>query len=193
MIDRSHLGGIAGTSSPGAHSWLRGLLATASLVSVSLAAAPAEGEEYRIVAVGASNTAGRGVGASNAWPAKLEALLRARGHDVRVVNAGISGDDTNGMRARMKETVPGGTRLVILDTTDTNDRRREVNTRANAAAIVDELTRRGIRTMVIPSLHALSDHQLQGDGIHITADGHGVIATKLLSKVTAIVGSPRRR
>jgi lysophospholipase L1-like esterase len=93
----------------------------------------------------------------------------------------------------MKETIPGGTRLVILDTTDTNDRLREVNTRANAAAIVDELTRRGIRTIVIPSLHAHSDHQLQGDGIHITADGHGVIATKLLSKVTAIVGSPRRR
>jgi acyl-CoA thioesterase-1 len=158
-----------------------------------LVAPEVEAQEFRIVAVGASNTAGRGVGATHAWPARLEALLRARGYNVQIVNAGINGDDTNGMRARMAETVPPGTRLVILDTTDTNDRRRSVNTKANATVIVDELKKRGIRTIVVPSLHALSEMQLQGDGIHITADGHGLIATRLSSKVIEIVGPARRR
>ena len=112
---------------------------------------------------------------------------------MQIVNAGINGDDTNGMRARMNDTVPNGTRLVILDTTDTNDRRRRVDTKANSIAIVDELRKRGIRTIVVPSLHAMSAMQLQGDGIHITADGHGVIATKLSTKVIEVVGSARRR
>ena len=171
----------------------RRLIGAASLVAASIVAAEVEAQEFRIVAVGASNTFGRGVGASHAWPARLEALLRARGYDVQIINAGINGDDTNGMRARMKETVPSGTRLVILDTTDTNDRRRQVNTKVNAAAIVDELKKRGIRTIVVPSLHAMSEMQLQGDGIHITANGHGVIATKLSTKVIEVVGSARRR
>lgn len=171
----------------------RRLVGAASLVAASIVAAEVEAQEFRIVAVGASNTFGRGVGASNAWPARLEALLRARGYDVQIINAGINGDDTNGMRSRMKETVPSGTRLVILDTTDTNDRRRQVNTTVNAAAIVDELKKRGIRTIVVPSLHAMSEMQLQGDGIHITANGHGVIATKLSTKVIEVVGSARRR
>jgi acyl-CoA thioesterase I len=171
----------------------RTLIGVASLIAASIATAEVEAQEFRIVAVGASNTFGRGVGASHAWPARLEALLRARGYDVQIINAGINGDDTNGMRARVTEVVPNGTRLVILDTTDTNDRRRRVDTKANAAAIVDELKARGIRTIVVPSLHAMSEMQLQGDGIHITANGHGVIATKLSTKVIEIVGSARRR
>jgi acyl-CoA thioesterase-1 len=176
-----------------AGAWMRGLAAAASLLSASIAASPVEAEEYRIVAVGASNTVGRGVRATHAWPARLEALLRARGYEVQVVNAGISGDDTNRMRARLTEAVPQGTGLVILDTTDTNDRRREVNTKANVASIVGDLGKRGVRTIVIQSLHALSGQSLQGDGIHITEEGHALIATKLVSQVTAILGSPRRR
>jgi acyl-CoA thioesterase-1 len=172
---------------------VRKLIGAASLVAASIVAPEVEAQEFRIVAVGASNTYGRGVGASHAWPARLEELLRARGYNVQIINAGINGDDTNGMRARMAETVPNGTRLVILDTTDTNDRRRQVNTKANSTAIVDELRKRGIRTIVVPSLHAMSEMRLQGDGIHITADGHGVIATKLSAKVIEVVGPARRR
>ena len=174
-------------------STVRRFIGVASLMAASLAVAEVEAQEFRIVAIGASNTAGRGVGATHAWPARLEALLRARGYDVRIVNAGINGDDTNGMRARLTETVPNGTRLVILDTTDTNDRRRGVNTKVNATAIVGELSKRGIRTIVVPSLHALSEMQLQGDGIHITADGHGTIATRLSTKVIEHAGGARRR
>lgn len=47
-----------------------------------------------IVALGASNTEGWGVLASEAYPAKLRTLLNARGIDATVKNAGIAGDTT---------------------------------------------------------------------------------------------------
>src|SRR6516162_5788035 len=67
-----------------------------------------------VVALGASNTAGKGVSADQAYPAQLEAMLRARGLDVNVINAGISGDTTGGMVARLDSAVPKGTKVVIL-------------------------------------------------------------------------------
>jgi acyl-CoA thioesterase I len=41
----------------------------------------------QVVALGASNTAGKGVAPQQAYPAQLEALLRSKGYDGRVVNA----------------------------------------------------------------------------------------------------------
>jgi len=67
-----------------------------------------------IVALGASNTEGWGVSAAEAYPAKLQVLLNARGIDAAVINAGIAGDTTGGMLARLERAVPAGTHLVIL-------------------------------------------------------------------------------
>src|SRR5437762_13228943 len=69
----------------------------------------------QIVAIGASNVAGRGVGSSHAWPAQLEGMLAAKGRNVRVTNAGISGDTNAGMLARLDSAVPEGTKIVLLD------------------------------------------------------------------------------
>ena len=66
-----------------------------SLIAVALftiAAGPASAATAQIVAFGASNTAGYGVGSDQAWPARLEAMLRAKGYQATVANAGISGD-----------------------------------------------------------------------------------------------------
>ena len=68
----------------------------------------------RIVALGASSTAGYGVGASSAYPAQLEAILRSRGRPMSVSNAGVSGDTTGGMLSRLSSAVPQGTKIVIL-------------------------------------------------------------------------------
>jgi acyl-CoA thioesterase I len=75
-----------------------------------------------IVALGASNTEGWGVSTSEAYPAKLEALLNARGVNARVINAGVAGDTTGGMLARLEHAIPAGTHLVILQP-GTNDER----------------------------------------------------------------------
>jgi acyl-CoA thioesterase-1 len=60
------------------------------------AAAPA-----RILALGDSITAGYGLSPGDALPVKLETRLRADGFDVRVINAGVSGDTTAGGLARL--------------------------------------------------------------------------------------------
>ena len=57
----------------------------------------ASAEAATIVALGASNTYGKGVARNQAYPAQLEAILRAKGSTIRVVNAGINGDTTEGM------------------------------------------------------------------------------------------------
>src|SRR5258708_19630311 len=70
----------------------------------------------QIVALGASSTAGYGVGASSAYPAQLEAILRAKGRPMSVSNAGISGDTTGGMLARLSSAAPNEPKIPILQT-----------------------------------------------------------------------------
>jgi acyl-CoA thioesterase-1 len=160
----------------------------AMMIALAFASAPAFAATVQIVALGASNTAGKGVGEAAAWPAQLEAMLRAKGLDVRVRNAGISGDDTSGMLSRMGSAVPDGTTIVILDKAASNDRKRGVNTGANIAAIQGRLKARHIKSFVIPGMHGWGNHQLQADGIHLTVAGHRAVAARLVPVVTAMIG-----
>lgn len=77
--------------------------------------APAHAEPLRLVAFGDSLTAGLGLPANQAFPAKLQAALKARGHDVVIENAGVSGDTTSAGLARLDWSVPDGTQGVILE------------------------------------------------------------------------------
>jgi acyl-CoA thioesterase I len=52
----------------------------------------ASAQNVTILALGDSLTAGYGLQPSDAFPVKLEAALRAKGHDVTIINAGVSGD-----------------------------------------------------------------------------------------------------
>ena len=80
-----------------------------------LAALPVEARTFRLVALGDSLSAGYQLGAKDAFPAVLEAALRARGHDVRIENAGVSGDTATGGFERLDWSVPDGTDGVILE------------------------------------------------------------------------------
>ena len=59
-------------------------------------AGQARAEAIRILALGDSLTAGLGLSEADAFTAQLEAALKAQGYDVRVLNAGVSGDTTAG-------------------------------------------------------------------------------------------------
>ena len=74
----------------------------------------ASSQEALVVALGDSNTAGTGVTATEAFPARLEAMLREAGRAVRVVNAGVPGGTLGGMLNRLDASVPQGTQLVIV-------------------------------------------------------------------------------
>src|SRR5262245_1314599 len=104
-----------------------------------------------IVVVGASNTVGWGVGAANAFPARLQTILKERGIDAKVTSAGVIGDTTGGMLRRIDTAVPDNTNIVILQP-GTNDLRffgSKQQRAANISAIVDRLRRRHIRVIVL--------------------------------------------
>jgi acyl-CoA thioesterase-1 len=112
-------------------------------------AAPAA-DPLRIVAFGDSLMAGLGLTAAEAFPAKLEAALRAGGHDVRIVNAGVSGDTASAGLARLDWAVPAGTDAVILEL-GANDALRGVDPRVTRDAletIVRRLRERRIEVLL---------------------------------------------
>jgi acyl-CoA thioesterase-1 len=69
----------------------------------------------RIVAFGDSLTAGLGLPAQDAYPAKLQAALKAKGLAANVVNAGVSGDTASAGLERLEWSVPDGTDGIILE------------------------------------------------------------------------------
>jgi acyl-CoA thioesterase I len=162
--------------------------AIACLLFINLAlAAPAAAAEVTIVALGASNTYGKGVAQGQDYPAQLQAMLRARGYAARVINAGINGDTTGGMASRLDSAVPAGTRVVILQPGG-NDRRKgeAVGREGNILAIVARLNARGIKVIMLDRLLAGTSPQLlQPDGKHFTAEGHRALAARVLPKVIA--------
>jgi acyl-CoA thioesterase-1 len=137
-----------------------------------------------IVVVGASNTVGWGVGAENAFPARLQTILKQRGIDAKVTSAGVIGDTTGGMLSRIDSAVPNNTNLVILQP-GTNDLRffgSKQQRAANISAIVDRLRQRHIRVIVLDPV--MPRDFLQWDGIHYTAAAHAEFAMTLAAQIT---------
>jgi acyl-CoA thioesterase-1 len=137
-----------------------------------------------IVALGASNTYGKGVARNQAYPAQLEAILRAKGSNVRVVNAGINGDTTESMLARLDRAVPNGTSAVILQPGG-NDRRKGRPDRT--ADIQSRLSGRGIPVIMLGN-SMLRGLPHQPDGQHLTPEGYHMLAESLASQVSGAIG-----
>ena len=141
-----------------------------------------------IVALGASNTFGKGVARNQAYPAQLEAILRARGYDARVINAGVNGETTGAMLRRLDQVVPKGTTVVILQPGG-NDRRKgtEADRAASIAEIQSQLKGRGIRLIMLENnmLHGLPH---QPDGQHLTPEGYRMLAESLAAQVASAIG-----
>ncbi|MDR7033952.1 arylesterase [Mesorhizobium sp. BE184] len=92
--------------------------AAAAFVFAALAFGPAvdaRAESLQIVGFGDSLMAGYELNPGEAFPEKLQAALRAKGHDVVIANAGVSGDTSSGALSRLDWSVPDGTQLVILE------------------------------------------------------------------------------
>lgn len=129
----------------------------AALVFPGLSAAAARAApeaETVVVAFGDSLSAGYGLGPGESVPARLEAELTARGFPVRVINAGVSGDTTNGGLARLDwvlASVPGGRPALVIVELGANDALRGIDpalTRKNLNAILQVLTKRQIPVLL---------------------------------------------
>jgi acyl-CoA thioesterase-1 len=164
---------------------MKKLLIIAAFTCAAGMAVPAQAQ---IVALGQSNTRGQGVSPSDSYPSQLEAMLRARGKGYSIVNAGISGDTSAGILARVDSDVPQGTRIVVLEAGFRNDVARGYSreaTVANVRAIIARLRARRIQVVnAIPfEVAAIQAGMTQGDGIHLTLEGHRFVATRILPSI----------
>ncbi len=112
--------------------------------------AAATGRPLRIVAFGDSLTAGFGLAPPDSFPARLEKALKARGHAVEIVNAGVSGDTTAAGLARFEWSIPDRTDAVIVElgANDALQGREPEAARANLDAILTKLAARGIEVLL---------------------------------------------
>lgn len=134
---------------------------------------PVMGPERRILAFGDSLFAGYGLDDGESYPARLEAALRARGVNARITNAGVSGDTTAAGLQRLAFTLdaqPEPPELFILELGG-NDLLRGLptaQTRANIAAMLEELRKRDIPVLLM-GMRAppnLGQFQAQFDAIY---------------------------
>lgn len=85
------------------------------VAALFLAVQAALARTITVFALGDSLTAGYGLEPSEAFPVKLEAALRAKGHDVKIVNAGVSGDIAAAGLARLDWSLDGSVDAVIVE------------------------------------------------------------------------------
>ena len=116
------------------------LAALTLIVALSLVAPAALARTLHLVALGDSLTAGFGLPPGQGFPEALEKTLRAKGYDVEIANAGVSGDTAADGLARYDWGVPEGTDALIVEL-GANDMLRGLDPVAAKAALAAILTR----------------------------------------------------
>jgi acyl-CoA thioesterase-1 len=166
----------------------KNLCALAFAALAAFAAGSARAAE--VVCLGASYVQGKGVAPSEAFPAQLEAMLHAKGINVAVANAGVSGDTTAGALARFDSAVDASTRVLVMGAGALNDRRygyKPEESKANQDQILAKARARGIKVVdALRLFSALPDSARQGDNLrHPNAEGDRILAAELLPLVIA--------
>jgi len=159
-----------------------------ALAVAAIAAASVNSASAQIVALGHSAVHGN-VSESEMWPAVLEGLLRARGSQIHVANAGVWGETTDQTLARTPSAVPAGTKLVILCDNPANDVRHNmspVQAMQNIAAIKSQLKARGIRVVDVWGTYMSIWRQpgsVGPDGRHLSVEGNRKMAAAVVGMV----------
>lgn len=128
-------------------------------------------------------------------PIQLETLLRGKGVDARVVNAGVNSDTSARMVARMESAVPGGSRLVLIEIHQNNEIRGGTSGQAsqNLASIKAWLQARKIKYLDISIIMAgyvmagRSSPLKTPDDRHLNRDGYARVANAVLPQVMAAI------
>ena len=193
------------------------LTAMLALLAAPLGVAAALAEPVRIVAIGDSNTYGYRVERTGTYPAQMEVQLRARGHDVTIVNAGHNGDMTAEGIARLDAALTAGADAAIVFL-GRNDWRKGVPASAiatNLDRIVADLRARGLEVLLVGfapnDFSAVAERNgalyypdffegvttlgrkrgrftVNGDiGRHLNAEGYAVVVGNMLPAVEQLV------
>lgn len=111
-------------------------------------AGAAPGKPIKMVVLGDSLSAGLGLPASAAFPARLQKSLESKGIRVDMTNAGVSGDTASGGRDRLDWSIPEGTDAVIVEL-GANDALRGADPAVTRAALSDILARLKARRIAV--------------------------------------------
>jgi len=105
----------------------------------------------RIVVLGDSLAAGLGLAEAEAFPAVVEDLLRSNGHDVEVINAGISGDTSAGGLSRINWVLQQPTDILVVELGGNDALRGQdlENTESNLREIVRRGQAAGARVVLL--------------------------------------------
>lgn len=122
------------------------------MVALFAGSSPAKAQEKAInlVGFGDSLMAGYQLAPSESYTAQLEAALKAKGHNVVVTNAGVSGDTTSAGLSRIDWSVPDGTDGIILEL-GANDALRGIapeQSEKNLDAMLARLKERGVPVLI---------------------------------------------
>ena len=115
-----------------------------------LCGVPAQARSVRLLVLGDSLAAGYGLALPDGFQAQLAAALRARGHDVIIVDGAVSGDTTAGGRARLDWALADGADAALVELGG-NDGLRGIdpaNTEQNLTAILDALDAKAIPALL---------------------------------------------
>ena len=139
------------------------------------------GEEIVLVTYGDSLSAGFGLRENQAFPAQLEKALRERGHNVKVINASVSGDTTAAGLKRFEWSFPKGAHGTILEL-GANDAMRGLKpgkTRANLDELLKRIKAKGVEPLIAGMLAPRNlgvEFSQKFDRIYPElADKHGVL------------------
>jgi acyl-CoA thioesterase-1 len=117
---------------------------------MSAVASPALAASPKLLVLGDSLSAGYGLPHDQGFEVRLQQALKARGHDVTIVDGAVSGDTSAGGRARLDWTLADGADVAIVEL-GANDGLRGVDPKdmqANLTAILDELAAKHIPVLL---------------------------------------------
>ena len=108
---------------------------------------------------------------------------------------GVNGDTTAGMLARLN-SVPSGTRLVLLESWPKNEARGGImNTTVNLAEIKSRLVTRNIKVIEVTGLFQMefkaespAGNLILSGRPHLNGTAYGHVAAQLLPQVEAAIG-----
>lgn len=183
-----------------------------AFVALIVASTTAYAATIHIVAFGDSATDGWLVARKDAYPAQLERVLRAKGYDVAVKNAGVSGDTTAGALHRLDAAIDPDTDIVIVEfgTNDLRLHRPLSAVRANLTEIIRTLRKRNIQVLLagLGTLDLSAVAKGAGvayaqwklppgkyrarDGQHFNAQGYAIVVERMLPTIEAMMKGVRR-
>ena len=111
---------------------------------------PALAATPRLLILGDSLSAGYGLPHADGFEVQLQQALKARGHDVTIIDGAVSGDTSAGGRARLDWTIGDGADAAIVEL-GANDGLRGLDPKdmqANLTAILDDLAAKRIPVLL---------------------------------------------